>query len=177
MWRYVKEKNGFGIVEVLVSAAVLGFLLVALLNLQGGNRDSLLRLRGRDGAVEVAQQIIDSLNRSGLSSMGNAEEVTLHFGDENYNYNIVDKDGNASESAGLRNMMVRTWEGQPGLVKNTMTVKYRAVVKVSPDKDYVAQSSTMLESVRHVYAKQVNVKVFWTFKATEFSIDVSGVVK
>ena len=55
-----KLKRGFGIVEVLVAAAVLGFLYVAVLNLQSGNRESLLRIRGRDGATEVAQNIIDS---------------------------------------------------------------------------------------------------------------------
>ena len=55
------KKSGFGIVEVLVAAAVLGFLYVALLNLQGGNHDALLRIRGRDGATEVAQNLIDSL--------------------------------------------------------------------------------------------------------------------
>ena len=55
------HKRGFGIVEVLVAAAVLGFLYMAVLNLQSGNRDALLRIRGRDGATEVAQNIIDSL--------------------------------------------------------------------------------------------------------------------
>ena len=38
-------KRGFGIVEVLIAAAVLGFLYTALLNLQSGNRDALLRIR------------------------------------------------------------------------------------------------------------------------------------
>ena len=81
MWKMLKNKSGFGIVEVLVSAVVLGFLLTALLNLQGSNRDTLLRLRGRDGAVEVAQSIIDSLNRSGLTSLGNAADTSLYFCD------------------------------------------------------------------------------------------------
>ena len=53
-------KKGFGIVEVLVSIAVLGFLYAALNHLQTGNRDALLRIRGRDGAIDVAQQVIDS---------------------------------------------------------------------------------------------------------------------
>ena len=62
-------KRGFGIVEVLIAAAVLGFLYTALLNLQSGNRDALLRIRGRDGATEVAQSLIDSLGALGVASL------------------------------------------------------------------------------------------------------------
>lgn len=65
------RKAGFGIVEILISAAVLGFLYLALLNMQVGNRDSLIRIRGRDGAVEVAQNIIDSLKTVGVASVEN----------------------------------------------------------------------------------------------------------
>jgi len=61
--------SGFGIVEVLISAVVLGFLYLALLHMQVGNRESLLRIRGRDGAVEVAQNIIDSLKTVGVASI------------------------------------------------------------------------------------------------------------
>ncbi|WP_295681925.1 type II secretion system protein [uncultured Fibrobacter sp.] len=61
--------SGFGIVEVLISAAVLGFLYLALLHMQVGNREALLRIRGRDGAVEVAQNIIDSLKTVGVASI------------------------------------------------------------------------------------------------------------
>ena len=61
--------SGFGIVEVLISAAVLGFLYLALLHMQVGNREALLRIRSRDGAVEVAQNIIDSLKTVGVASI------------------------------------------------------------------------------------------------------------
>lgn len=74
MARDMKKKifgnmSGFGIVEVLISAAVLGFLYLALLHMQVGNREALLRIRGRDGAVEVAQNIIDSLKTVGVASI------------------------------------------------------------------------------------------------------------
>ncbi|MCF0224251.1 MAG: type II secretion system protein [Fibrobacter sp.] len=177
MWKMLKNKSGFGIVEVLVSAVVLGFLLTALLNLQGSNRDTLLRLRGRDGAVEVAQSIIDSLNRSGLTSLGNAADTTLYFCDENYECSTKDASGEKTTDQNLKKFMQRTWEGQPGLIKNTMTVNYRAQVLVSKDGDYTAESQSYFENVKHVYAKQVHVKVFWKFKSTEYSIDVSGVIK
>lgn len=66
-------KSGFGIVEVLIAAVVLGFLYLALLHMQVGNREALLRVRGRDGAVEVAQYIIDSLKTVGVASVGDFE--------------------------------------------------------------------------------------------------------
>ncbi|MCF0222182.1 MAG: type II secretion system protein [Fibrobacter sp.] len=177
MCKMLKNKSGFGIVEVLVSAVVLGFLLTALLNLQGGNRDTLLRLRGRDGAVEVAQSIIDSLNRSGLTALGNANDTTLYFCDSDYDCSSTDASGGKKNNPNLKTFMQRTWEGQPGLVKNTMTVDYRAVVNVSKDSDYRSEAESNFETLRHVYAKQVNVSVFWKFKGTEHSINVSGVVK
>ena len=35
MGKFFKNKQGFGIVEALIAAAVLGILYVAILNLQG----------------------------------------------------------------------------------------------------------------------------------------------
>ena len=70
----LKRRKGFGIVEVLVSAIVLGFLYLALLNLQVGNRKALLRIRGRDAAVEVAQQVLDSLQANGVTALPVANE-------------------------------------------------------------------------------------------------------
>ena len=108
--------------EVLVSALILGLLLTALLKLQGSNREALLKLRGRDGAVDVAQSIIDSLNRSGISSMGNAADTTLYFCNASYDCGYTDESGTKYDNPSLKKFMQRTWEGQPGLVQNTMTV-------------------------------------------------------
>ena len=52
------SKRGIGIMEVMVAALVLGLLYAAVSNLQKGNREALLRIRGRDGATEVAQNVI-----------------------------------------------------------------------------------------------------------------------
>ena len=62
------RKRGFGIMEVMVAALVLGLLYAAICQLQKGNRDALLRIRGRDGATEVAQNVIDDLSSKGLAS-------------------------------------------------------------------------------------------------------------
>ncbi|MCF0215343.1 MAG: prepilin-type N-terminal cleavage/methylation domain-containing protein [Fibrobacteraceae bacterium] len=158
----LKNKKGFGIVEVLVSALVLGFLLVALLNLQVGNREALLRIRGRDGAVDVAQKVLDSLQQKGVAYLETAK---------NENNIIV-----------FENLQ-RSWVGQPGVVAHTMTINYRAEIlvsnddshhEVSPESQYITATNT---STVRVYAKDVLVKVYWKYKDTEQSIQVSGVIK
>ena len=161
-----RTKRGFGIVEVLVAAAVLGFLYMAVLNLQGSNRDALLRIRGRDGATEVAQNIIDSLGALGIASLSDAK--------------LPKTPGGATDYKIVLPPISRSWEGQPGAIKNTMTVVYNAEVTVSPDADYMAKTSSMMlgtDSIAHVYAKRLDVKVSWQFKNSTQSITVSGVIR
>jgi hypothetical protein len=159
------RKRGFGIVEVLIAAVVLGFLYMALLNLQGGNHDALLRIRGRDGATEVAQNLIDSLGNLGLASLSDKRVGEDELG--NLKPIIIDS-------------IPRVWKGQPGLLSHTMTVYYNAVVIVSPDSVYMAKTTSDLlgtDSIEHVYAKRLDVTVSWRFKSSIQSITVSGVVK
>ena len=137
--------SGFGIVEVLISAAVLGFLYLALLHMQVGNRESLLRIRGRDGAVEVAQNIIDSLKTVGVASIASFTKDDI----------------------------VKSWDRGPG-GKSSLT--YRADVTVGAVSES-ASSVSNYETVSHVYAKQVDVKVSWNFKGSEQSVNVSSVVR
>jgi type II secretory pathway pseudopilin PulG len=163
-------KQGFGIVEALVAAAVLGFLYMALLNLQSGNREALLRIRGRDGATEVAQNIIDSLGALGIASLSDDK--------------LKNSEGNV-EHTKLLPPITRVWEGQPGAVTNKMTVIYAAEVTVSPDADYMASTPSLFETSKHVYAKRLDVKVKWCFKCPNSqdtstfnqSITVSGVIR
>ena len=159
--RSPRGKRGFGIVEVLIAAAVLGFLYMAVLNLQSGNRDALLRIRGRDGATEVAQNLIDSLGALGLASLSDDKL----------------KDGEGNIKPIEINNIERIWKGQPGAIEHDMKVVYNAKVTVSPDDDYAVQNSTTLQSVKHVYAKRLDVKVSWQFKNSTQSITVSGVIR
>lgn len=145
-------KKGIGIMEVLVSIVVLGFLYVAVLNLQSGNRDTLLRIRGRDGAIEVAQQVIDSLGRVGLASLGDDTTITI---------------------SDIR----RTWRGQPGAIAHDMTVSYNAVVAISPDSSFRASVLSNYDTVSHVYAKRLDVTVSWPFKNSTPSISISRIVR
>lgn len=153
-----KSKRGFGITEVLVAAAVLGFMYMAVMNMHGGNHDALLRIRARDGATEVAQNLIDSLGALGLASFSDAN-IT--------NPMVIDS-------------IERTWSGQPGAVTNTIRVYYNAEINVSNDEEYTSKSSSMLlgsDSIKHVYAKRLDVKVSWRFKNSTQSITVSGVIR
>lgn len=163
--RSPSRKAGFGIMEVLIAAVVLGFLYTAVLNLQKGNHEALLRIRGRDGATEVAQNIIDSLGSLGIASLSDAALGT----DEEGNLNPI-----------IINNIERKWDGQPGSSTTTMSVNYNAKVFVSPDADYTAKSSSLLlgdAGTEHVFAKRVDVKVSWLFKGSEQSITVSGVIR
>lgn len=162
----VCKKRGFGILEVLVAAAVLGFLYVAVLNLQSGNREALLRIRGRDGATEVAQNIIDSLGALGIATLSDN------------NPDLFAEDGTRKPL--VLEPITRTWKAQPGAIQYDITVTYNAEVTVSPDDEYKAKASSMLlqtDSAEHVYAKRLDVKVSWPYKSSIQSISVSGVIR
>ena len=148
-----KNKKGFGIVEILVAAAVLGFMYMAILNLQGGNHDALLRIRGRDGAVEVAQQVLDSLKSVGIASIPSKDDEETVFDVPDIN---------------------RKWARGLG---DSATVTYSSQVTVSATQDYTSKDSSQYETIRRVYAKQVKVRVSWNFKGSTQSIEVSSVIR
>ena len=153
MTKLLKNKKGFGIVEILVAAAVLGFMYMAVLNLQGGNHDALLRIRGRDGAIEVAQQVLDSLKSVGIAAIPSKSlsDTTFEVPDIN-----------------------RKWARGLG---DSATVTYSPMVTVAPTQNYTSQSSSQFETVSHIYAKQVKVRVSWNFKGSTQSIEVSSVIR
>ncbi len=138
--------------EVLVAIAVLGFLYVAVNNLQSGNREALLRIRGRDGAVEVAEQVIDSLSRIGIASLSQRDTISIP-------------------------KISRTWKGQPGVIQHDMTVNYSATVVLSPDSTFKAKSASAYDTVSHVFAKRLDVTVSWPFKSSTQSISVSRIIR
>ena len=154
--RMLKNKNGFGITEVLVSALVLGLLYMAILHMQTGNREALIRIRGRDGAIEVAQQVLDSLNRVGIASIPSDP---------------------ASSTSYTLDPITRSWEWGSKVGGGKASIQYTPTVTVSPTNDYKATNASNYETVSHVYAKQVNVKVSWNFKGSTQSIDMSAVIQ
>ena len=167
MDKVMKNKKGFGITEVLISAVVLGLLYMAILHMQTGNREALMSIRGRDGAIEVAQQVIDSLTRIGIASIPDptgAADGDEHVVEGNYVW--------------AWDPISRSWDRGVGEGNdNKSTIAYTPVVTVSPTTDYTATSGSNLESVSHTYAKQVNVEVSWQFKGSTQSINMSTVIR
>lgn len=162
------RKRGFGIMEVMVAALVLGLLYAAVCQLQKGNRESLLRIRGRDGATEVAQNIIDELSARGVA----------YFTDDN-----MTPCGENCLAMAVPSV-TRTWKGQPGIGSYDISITYDISIRVSSDTEdkYRAQESTLLskntaESLSHVYAKRLDVTVSWPYKGSTQSITVSGVIR
>ena len=156
MNRLFGNKKGFGITEVLIAAVVLGLMYMAILHMQTGNRETLIRIRGRDGAIEVAQQVLDSLKRVGVAAIPSKSDTTFVF--------TVDT-------------ISRSWGRGENVGGGSSVIKYVPVVTVSPTSDYEAKNESEYETVSHIYAKQVNVEVTWMFKGSPQSINVSSVVR
>ena len=149
-----RRKAGFGIVEILISAAVLGFMIVALNLLQTSNRDSIIRIRTRDGAVAIAQEVLDSLSAVGVTSLqqpADGSKIVLH--------------------------KIREWEGTPGVLAHKMTVDYTVRLGISNDADYKEENSSLYHTTQHVYAKKVDIEVEWTYKGTPHSINMATVLR
>lgn len=173
MDKLIKSKKGFGITEVLISAVVLGLLYMAILHMQTGNREALLRIRGRDGAIEVAQQVIDEMNRMGIASIPDASNHPADLGsvDEttgNYTFKWNDF---------TNSTISRSWDRGEKVGGGQSTIQYTPTITVSPTTDYTATNESNLETVSHVYAKQVNVQVSWQFKGSTQSINMSTVIR
>jgi len=167
-------KRGFGLLEVLAAAVVLAFLLVGLSLLQKGNRESILRIRARDAANVVAQDIIDS-----ISALGSASVPDNSWSCEGAN--------ETSEEPSLCRERIFTGSTSRKMA-DTMGVKvlYSALVEVkAADELQVVDEKTdfMIAGggsgldVGHRLSKQVDVTVNWKFKNSDQSINVSAVVR
>lgn len=155
--KYLNSKNskaGVGITEILVASVVLGFLLVALNTYQMSNRESVIRSRSRDAAVEISQEVLDSLSAVGVAALhgdGNTNVITL--------------------------VKRREWKGTPGIIETTSKMDYTVRVEISPDNAFQNREISMFDTTRHVYARRLDVNVQWTHKGTPFSINVMGIVR
>jgi len=157
-------KKGFGLLEVLVAALVLGFLIVGLNNLQMGNREAILRIRARDAANIIAQHVLDSLGAVGVNSL--PEEGKIIDKEERY-YVFKGKvlEGSAVEST----------------MKFTVDVDY--LPSSSGDEtniiDKEIDETTDLNSmqIKNTFAKNIQAIVSWDFKGSTQSIRMSKVVR
>jgi len=154
-------KKGFGLLEVLIASVVLGFLIVGLTKLQTGNRESILRVRARDAASIIAQEVIDSVSALGSASV---EIGTRECGNNG-----------ANDLCRLR-----VFKGAAGDV----TTNYKVKVAVTKDQsqevgntntsDYIAAGFL---SVARPFAKRLEVTVNWDFKKSTQSINMSTVIQ
>ena len=177
-------KRGFGLMEVLVAAVVLGFLLVGLNTMQKGNRESVLRIRARDAASAVAQEVIDSI--SALGSARVAVTTAPRKCPEPFD-----------ETHDLCRKRIFTGSASRQL-KDTMnvTTQYSVTVEVKQDNSAAEDNPQIVNEetefvkaikgtsdpfnsigVEHSIAKQVDVTVEWKFKNSLQSINLSSIVR
>lgn len=147
------NKRGFGLTEVLVASLILGFLYLAVLQMQVGTSSATLRIRGRDVAIEVAQSVLDDLKSKGAASLNSKD----------------------SESTVIPLDTIER-EVERGIGKGAI-VKYAPEVTVFKTKNYESTNNSLLDTLDHVYAKHVNVKVSWKFHGAELSVNVPGVIQ
>ncbi len=152
-------KKGFGIIEVLLAAVVLGFLVVGLTQLQVGNRESILRVRARDTANFVAQNVLDSIGSVGLNSLVEIDENEpgVIYKNPEYIYNFDGKNVGKVE------------------------VKYDVRVELKESDEYKRIETTMFNSseanATNVYNKKLEATVSWDFKKSKQSITMAKVVR
>jgi len=150
-------KKGFGLMEVLVAAVVLGFMILGLNTLQKGNREALLRVRARDAASFVAQHVLDSLGSVGINSIvaeqkDKCNNQKLVYCAPEYKYNF---------------------EGNKGDIKTD--IKYRVEVALLDSSKQTYE--TKFETKTTTYAKNLEATVSWDHKKSTQSIKIAKVVR
>lgn len=71
----LKWQAGVGLIEALVSMIVLGFMVTVLVKYQSDNRAALQHTKHRTEAVQIANDILDSLQNIGLSQISNGDKL------------------------------------------------------------------------------------------------------
>jgi prepilin-type N-terminal cleavage/methylation domain-containing protein len=145
-------KKGFGLLEVMAAAVVLGFLIVGLTRLQSGNREAALRIRTRDAAQIVAQQFLDSLSSIGINSITVGTPLQSS---KDYKW-----EGNQKNT------------GESGI---TSQVTYTIIADITNEGTSDEKSNFKTET--HTMAKKVNLTVSWPFKGSTQSISLSRIIK
>jgi prepilin-type N-terminal cleavage/methylation domain-containing protein len=155
-------KKGFGLLEVLVAAVVLGFLIVGLTQLQMGNREAILRIRARDAANIIAQHVLDSLGAVGINLEDYASGTK-----------IIDKEGRDYAFGGKDDEkpteFIVNVEYLPSPSSNSDNF-------IDVDTD-INEASPLISSSNNKFAKNLLATVSWKFKGSEQSIKMSRVVR
>ncbi len=141
-------KRGFGLLEVLIAAVVLGFLIVGLNGLQKGNREGVLRVSARDAANLVAQRVLDSIGSVGINSVkakaqANCGGKFLVYCEPNYEY---------------------------------YSRNYAVEVELL-NEDRKSVNTTYYADIQYDYAKSLEATISWNFKQSTQSIKMAKVVR
>lgn len=153
-------KKGFGLLEVLIAAVVLGFLIVGLNKLQIGNREAVLRVRARDAANFIAQHVLDSLGAMGLNSLVSSNGFIVN---DQYTYDFEGKPQMDKSSTGIK-----------APITYTVQVKLLRDIKSEEIPGY---PSTYFPVTANTYAKSLEATVSWEYRKSTQSIKVAKVVR
>jgi len=157
-------KKGFGLLEVLVAAIVLGFLVIALNRLQLGNREAILRIRTRDAANIIAQHVLDSLGALGINSLPDNENDPI----------IDDNDGRKYAFGGKDDKSEMTFY---------VKVEYKPLSSSDNPDNFIDanthenESTNLVSASSQYFARNIQATVRWKFKDTYQSIKMSKVVR
>jgi len=168
-------KKGFGLLEVMIAAVVLGFLIIGLNKLQMGNREGVLRVRARDAASFIAHHVLDSLGAVGIYSIQKKPQdecpkeeydgkESLVYCEKNYTYNF---EGNSGGGTGGSNI--------------SAPIDYEVAVELLSEEQKTEETNlTRLESpssLNNTYAKSLQATVKWKYRDSKQSIQVAKVVR
>jgi type II secretory pathway pseudopilin PulG len=179
------SRAGFGILEVLIAAVVLAFMILGLNTLQKGNRESILRVRARDAANVVAQEVIDSIFALGPASVA----LTPSGPREGVCKSPSNPDGENLDLCrprvfkGATGDIKMEYEVSVNVAKDNSQIVGKSAASGQPPPDYltsdyiVATNNPDAISVQRPFAKRVDVTVKWKFKNSNQSINVSTLVK
>jgi prepilin-type N-terminal cleavage/methylation domain-containing protein len=154
-------KKGFGLLEVLLAAVVLGFLMVGLNKLQMANREAILRVRARDAANFIAQQVLDSIGSLGINSIQKKVDCggNLVYCKDKYTYNFE------NTSIGISTPI--DYKVEVELLSNTQS---------SEERTNLTKADNTIPTT-NTYAKNLQATVEWEFKKTKQSIQMAKVVR
>jgi len=155
-------KKGFGILEVMIAAVVLGFLIIGLNRLQMGNREAILRVKARDAANIIAQRVLDSLGSVGINSIQRDSNCRVTNPDTIFVY--------------CEPKYTYNYEGNSGNIKTK--IDYNVEVELlSSQEQKVTESTYYQSSTSTTYAKNLKATVEWDFKKSKQSIQMAKVVR
>ena len=168
-------KLGFGIIEVLAAAVVLGFLIVGLNILQKGNRESVLRVRARDAANIVAQHVLDSLGSIGVNSLAADGDGLVVNRVYKYHFEGKPQLDKSPNSAGMKVEIDYT-------VQVELLNEAADDVRSSKDSTWFTianrtDPNILSSNEKNTFAKGLKATVSWPFKKSTQSIEMAKVVR